>query len=258
LFWAQKRPSRCSNGQTSSEVRPGPANAPRSCGETIPPGHLAETRPRARRSQTALRATATHLLGGGEPEPTTQPKAADGRLLGGTSKRPPGGPLGRAGAPRSTSDAEPRQGPDVPATRAPGPGQRAHRRQSLGTDGDGRASLKGRKPMGASSSGAAATPNRSQRILWQRKALRLAERGKPTRAGWQHQAKAGGTRAQTARGYGPAATRERAVREGKASKGQRHRGRQTEPPPPRREQRGQPETWRTPWPVAGCNRPAGC
>jgi hypothetical protein len=122
LFRAQKRPSRCCNGQTSSEARPGPANAPRSRGETIPPGHLAETRPRARRSQTASRATATHLLGGGELEPTTQTKAADGRLLGDTPKRPPGGPLGRAGAPRSTSDAEPRQGPTCQPPEPSGPG----------------------------------------------------------------------------------------------------------------------------------------
>jgi hypothetical protein len=70
--------------------------------------------------------------------------------------------------------------------------------------------------------------------------------------------KGGRNPSPTARGYGPVATRGRAVREGKASKGLRHRGRQTEPPPSRREQRGQPETWRTPWPVAGCNRPAGC
>lgn len=60
--------------------------------------------------------------------------------------------------------------------------------------------LEGSKPMGASSSGSAATPSRSQRILWRIKALRSTARRKRTGSRWQHRNKASGNRVQRREG----------------------------------------------------------
>ena len=45
---------------------------------------------------------------------------------------------------------------------------------------------------------------------------------------------------------------------GKAPKGVAPPGKASPAPSPRAKSNGKPETWRTPWPDAGCNKPAGC
>jgi hypothetical protein len=47
-------------------------------------------------------------------------------------------------------------------------------------------------------------------------------------------------------------------RRGKLRRVWRHRGRRAPTPSLRAKGKGRPETWRTPWPDAGCNKPAGC
>jgi len=50
----------------------------------------------------------------------------------------------------------------------------------------------------------------------------------------------------------------RPAAEGKASKGVAPSGKASPAPSLRVKSKGKPETWRTPWPDAGCNKPAGC
>ena len=190
------------------------ANPPRRSGRAPPTLFGAAARPSHRatwpkrtlgraEARHASRATETHLLGGGEPktrDPTDSRRAAPPR-------RHHEATAGRAARPsrRSSEHGRSRTEAWVRQCRPPEPSGTGRRHAAASPSGPmatGHAYLTGTKPMGASSSGTAATPDRSQRILWLHKALRSTERGKPTGVGWQHRAMAGGTRAQRREGTG--------------------------------------------------------
>ena len=130
-------------------------------------------------------------------------------------------------------------------------GSRVQRLRPARTTGHG-ASLRRGKTQGSIERRPVETPERLQRTPWWSNALRSSDRRKRSwKRSWQHghgrhrrareQRREGTNRGDAGRLPG----REKLRRVSATGKGaaSRQRG-------------GKPETWRTPWPVAGCNRPA--
>jgi hypothetical protein len=152
---------------------------------------------------------------------------------------------------------------DCAARRVPGPVHQTglHPTASAGGRGvqrlrpahtTGQRDTEERKAQGSIERRPVATPERLQRTLWRSKALRSSDRGKRSgKRTWQHgretprgpreQRREGTNRGDAGRLPG----REKLRRACATGKGATTRRRV-----------GKPETWRTPWPAAGCNRPA--
>jgi hypothetical protein len=201
-----------------------------------------------------------HPTGSGAPRASLMPR-----------QRPPRGPLNRhrqppprrqtpSGAhPTGSGTATVRPATPLGANEQTAAPRRAPRSPPQPKARDQRtAPGKDQKPKEASSDGSAATPSSQQRTLWWLKALRLAN--PPDRAESERQ------RARQARNSGKE-QREGTGRGDTVQLPGREKLRRvcaigkvaaTPPGPSGHGGATATATWRTPWPVAGCNRPARC
>jgi hypothetical protein len=261
-------------------ARRGPTSAPRSTtGATR--GTTAQTA-----APPALfgapRSHATHRATERDPGPTPAPAQRPPR--GPTSRqrqppprrRPPRGPPERQRHPPRASPPpgqrpprgplERQRHPPPPRRRPPrGPLERQrHRDELLGARRSPKhgtiAPQPGRiqKPKEASSNDSAATPSCEQRTTWWLKALRLADPPNRTGRTWQHAQKARRSGKEQREGIGRGDTVQLPGREKLRRVCAIEDGAAAPPEPSGRGGATEPETWRTPWPVAGCNRPARC
>jgi hypothetical protein len=269
LFRVCTRPSRCTQRPNLFGGPTGPDNAPRSRarpGLTTLLGAAAGRRPAgpAGRPSAPLGRRRTTSSEAAIPRPEAERKEAERPLLGGTRTQPSNQVIGRTRAPRSAGDVG-----DVPGSERASAVQSncelarrrsAHRSRSsrpAATPGPARIHSTGTKTHGSieQRSGGNAESLATDSLAAQSPEVDGSAKAPPKLVATP----AEGERkpSPTARGPGPAATRgRRSERETLRRVSAIEDGRDRRPSS--EERRARPETWRTPWPVAGCNRPARC